>query len=261
MTHAHVPEATPDDADAHRDDQPATRRPREHDGGRLLLLCPASRAATARARSTSENEASRSHREAAVDRHPPQVGRSFGDRLPVVVIAWFSAHGKQQPPSRVRGEPDRDDHQEHSAERLAGDGLERPTLAGLGIVVAERQPKCEQSEDRIEQPLRDDRNPSGAHEGLPFGWQVVGDSDGRGQRSGPGDEPDLATPRGISGSAMRRRAPGPYPGERRRTTFESTAVRKAGSTQDPINSYHVPRRLPRWTRSPRSTNRLSTFLA
>ena len=147
--------------------------------------------------------------------------------------------------NRVRGEPDRDDHQQHSAERLASDGIERPTLAGFGIVVAERQPKCEQSEDRIEQALCDDRYPSGAHEGLSFGWQVVDGSDGRGQRGSPEDGPETAAfARGTSGSAMRRRVPGPYPSEHRRTRFEI-----AGRTRGLLHACRSRRRRLQWAAS------------
>jgi hypothetical protein len=65
----------------------------------------------------------------------------------------------EQSPERITREADRDENQEHLAERLMSDRLQRSALVGGLAARAERELDCQDSDNAVDHGARDETRP------------------------------------------------------------------------------------------------------
>ncbi len=148
--------ADPDQHEAADADEPRPARPAEHARRRLL------RAAGARS-AGAEEDLDGDRREARVDdaaaesREPVEPG--------VGALGAVSQRRAHEPPDRVAGQTDRDQDQEHLAERLPRDRPHRSLLARVRAGHPDREPNCQDADDPVHDAAGREARPCQALEG------------------------------------------------------------------------------------------------
>jgi hypothetical protein len=135
-----------DHHDAGDPDDPGSTRPAENAGGRLVRVAGAARGA---------------HEDLDRDEAQDAVGETARKRCDAVesLVGAFRAvpeAGADEPPDRVPGEPDREQHEQDMTESLMGDRVERALLVRDLAAVPDCQAEGEHADDPVDRGTRDE---------------------------------------------------------------------------------------------------------